>query len=58
MMPALKCLPVPSITLAPASLISLPSLAILPFFNKTSVLFKTPSFSLVQTVAFLIKIVS
>src|SRR5476649_1956338 len=54
MMPAVTCLPVPSITLAVGSLRFLPTLAILPSFNNTSVFSNLPSLSLVQTVAFLI----
>ena len=56
--PALKCLPVPSTTVAVASLKFFPIFAILPALSNTSVFCKTPSFSLVQTVAFLINIVS
>ena len=58
MIPAVTCLPVPSITRAEGSFNPLPIAAILPFFNNTSLPVKTPNFSFVQTVAFLIKIVS
>ena len=44
--------------LAVVSVIFFPIAAIFPFFIKMSVLFKMPSFSLVQTVAFLIIIFS
>jgi len=49
---------VPSTTAALASLKFFPIFAILPPLINTSVFSKTPSFSLVQTVAFLISIVS
>ena len=52
--PAVTCLPVPSITRAPASDRFLPTLAILPSLINTSVFNSFPSFSLVQTVAFFI----
>ena len=56
--PEVKCLPVASITIAFLSVNEVPILAIFPFLIKTSVCFKTPSFSFVQTVAFLNKTVS
>ena len=56
MIPAVKCLPVPSISTIPFTERFLPILAIFPSFNKTSVFSKIPSSSLVQTVTFLIKI--
>ena len=58
MIPAVKCLPVPSITFAPVDGKFLPIFAIFPFWIKTSVSFKFPSFSPVQTVTFLKRIVS
>ena len=42
--PAVKCLPVPSIILALDALRFLPILEILPFLINTSVFSKTPSF--------------
>ena len=57
-MPAVKCLPVPSITFADASFKSFPTATIFPFFTSTSVAVSLPSFSFVQTVAFFIKIFS
>ena len=56
--PAVKCLPVPSITVALLDFKSLPIFEILPSSNKTSVFSKMPASSLVQTVTFFIKIVS
>uniref|UniRef100_A0AB33KS58 Uncharacterized protein n=1 Tax=Tenacibaculum sp. Pbs-1 TaxID=3238748 RepID=A0AB33KS58_9FLAO len=56
--PAVTYLPVPSITFAPIEDKLVPILAILPSLINTSVLFSTSLFSEVQTVAFLIKIVS
>ena len=55
--PAVKCFPVASITF-PFWGKFFPILMIFPFSIKTSVSFKTPSFSPVQTVAFLNNIVS
>jgi len=56
--PAVTYLLVASIILAFLALMFLPILAIVPFFNKISVFTKTSSFSPVQIVAFLIKMVS
>ena len=58
MIPAVKCLPVPSIIFAEASDKFFPIAAIFPFFTSTSVASNLPSFSLVHTVAFFIKIFS
>ena len=58
MIPAVTCLPTPLTTRAVGSFSPFPIAAILPFLISTSVSFKTPDFSLVQTVVFLIKIVS
>jgi hypothetical protein len=48
--PAVKCLPVPSISMAFLSFKSLPIFAIFPSFKRISVFFRIPSASLVQTV--------
>ena len=58
MIPAVTCLPAPFTTRAVGSFSPFPIAAILPFLISTSVSFKIPDFSLVQTVVFLIKIVS
>ncbi|MNL54081.1 hypothetical protein D3C87_1773810 [compost metagenome] len=51
--PLVMCFPLASITVAPASERFLPTAAIFPFLIKTSVSVRIPSFSFVQTVAFL-----
>ena len=56
--PLVKCFPFASTMIAEPSVIFLPIAAIFPFFTNTSDSTKIPSFSLVQTVAFLNKIVS
>ena len=58
MMPAVKCLPVPSIILAAAAVRFLPIVTIIPFLISTSVASNLPAASLVQTVAFFIKMFS
>ena len=58
MIPAVKCLPVPSTNFAPVEGKFLPIFTIFPFWINTSVSFRIPSFSPVQTVVFLNKIVS
>ena len=58
MIPAVTCFPAPLTTRAAGSFSPFPIAEILPFLISTSVSFKTPDFSLVQTVVFLINIVS
>ena len=58
MIPAVRCFPAPLTTRAVGSFSPFPIDAIFPFLIRTSVSFKTPDFSFVQTVVFLIKIVS
>ena len=55
--PLVKCFPLASTTVADASDIFFPIAAIFPFLTNTSVSSRIPSFSLVQTVAFLKSIV-
>ena len=58
MIPAVTCFPAPLTTRAAGSFSPFPIAEILPFLISTSVSCKTPDFSLVQTVVFLINIVS
>jgi len=56
--PAVKCFPCPLITVAFPSLKLEPILEIFPFLISTSVFSRIPSFSFVQTVTFLNRMVS
>lgn len=58
MIPAVRCLPAPSMTRALGAEMFLAMRVILPFSTNTSVPCKTPASSLVQTVVFLTRSVS